>query len=73
MTFFGVMDKVFIVSLNGELGLFDEAQMNYIKPLHEILCSFFGVPVPKIFCVFVGIIEGIGGDVGCDDEVKSLD
>jgi hypothetical protein len=59
-----------IVSLNGELGLFDEVQMNYIKPLHEIFCSFFSVPIPKILCIFVSIIEVVCGNIGCDDEVK---
>jgi hypothetical protein len=45
------MNKVFIVSFNGNLGLFDKAKMNCIKPLDGILFSFFGIPMPKIVCV----------------------
>jgi hypothetical protein len=46
--------------------------MNSIKPLHKILCSFFCVLIFKIICILVGVIEVIGGDLDCNDEVKKI-
>ncbi len=44
--------------------------MNCIKLLYKIICSFFCVVIFKIICVFVGIIEVIGSNLDCNNEVK---